>query len=82
MNINVSYIPRYITSLNSFYVLLRFACTFYMIGCFSSHIRVLNHITKGLTRIPANKREVVFFVNQYMTSRKYIIFVFNKISLN
>ena len=74
MNINVSNIPRYITSLNSFYVLLRFACTFYM--------DVLNHINKRLTGIPDNKRKVVFFVNQYMTSRKYVVFLFNKITLN
>ena len=57
-------------------------CLYVLYGRFSSHIRVLNHINKGLTGIPDNKHEIVSFVNQYMTSRKYVIFLFNKITLN
>ena len=57
-------------------------CLYILYGRFSSHIRVLNHINKRLTGIPDNKRVVVFFVNQYITSRKYVVFLFNKITLN
>lgn len=45
-------------------------CLYVLYGRFSSHIRVLNHINKGLTGIPDNKHEVVFFVNQDIDIQK------------